>query len=241
MTVSATRYKRVMLKLSGEVLKGTQDHGIDFSVVENLVFELKKVIDLGIELILVIGGGNIFRGINTTDGGCVDRVTGDYMGMLATVINGLALQKALVHEGVDAKVVSAIEMNKVVKYFDVDKVQQYLTQKKVVICVAGTGNPFFSTDTAAVLRASEVNADVVMKATKVDGVYSADPLKYPDAQFYPELTYARVLEEQLNVMDLTAISLCMQNNIPILVFNINRKENIKNAVLGETIGTVIRG
>ncbi|MCB1194805.1 UMP kinase [bacterium] len=235
------RYKRVMLKLSGEALKGNHDYGIDFSVVRNLVFEIKKAVELGVELALVIGGGNIFRGINTANNIGIDRITGDNMGMLATVINGLALQKSLESSGIKSKVVSAIEMNKVTEFFDVEKVEKYFSEKSVVIFVAGTGNPFFSTDTAAALRASEIKADVIMKATKVDGVYSADPIKFPNAVFYPELNYERALNEKLNVMDLTAISLCMENKIPILVFNMNKEDNIKKAVSGETVGTVIRG
>lgn len=230
-----------MLKLSGEALKGNHDYGIDFSVVRNLVFEIKKAVELGVELALVIGGGNIFRGINTANNIGIDRITGDNMGMLATVINGLALQKSLESSGIKSKVVSAIEMNKVTEFFDVEKVEKYFSEKSVVIFVAGTGNPFFSTDTAAALRASEIKADVIMKATKVDGVYSADPIKFPNAVFYPELNYERALNEKLNVMDLTAISLCMENKIPILVFNMNKEDNIKKAVSGETVGTVIRG
>ncbi len=238
---STVAYKRVLLKLSGEALKGKQHSGIDVETADRLVSEIKEVVELGVELALVIGGGNIFRGINTSKMGSLDRVTGDYMGMLATVINGLALQNMLEHKGVSARVQSALDMTKVTESYAYGKTQKYLKSKKVVIFVAGTGNPFFSTDTAAALRATEIGADVLMKATKVSGVYSDDPVKNPNAEFYPELTYADVLSKRLKVMDSTAISLSMDNEIPILVFDIAEKDSIKRAVLGQRVGTIIRG
>lgn len=234
-------YKRVLLKLSGEALKGTQEYGIDLRVIEKLGDQIKSLVDLGVELSLVVGGGNIFRGINVYDKGGLDRVTGDYMGMLATVINGLALQSVLENKGIQVRLQTALEMGRLVEPFVLRKTQKYLNTDKVVIFVAGTGNPYFSTDTAAALRASEINADVIMKATKVDGVYSADPMKDKNAEFFDELPYEEVLHRQLKVMDSTAISLCMDNNIPILVFNINKEDNIRNAVLGKKVGTIIRG
>lgn len=238
---STVAYKRVLLKLSGEALKGKQHSGIDVETADRLVSQIKEVVELGVELALVIGGGNIFRGINASKTGSLDRVTGDHMGMLATVINGLALQNMLENKGVSARVQSALDMTKVTESYVYRKTQKYLKSKKVVIFVAGTGNPFFSTDTAAALRASEIGADVLMKATKVSGVYSDDPVKNPDAEFYPELTYADVLSKRLKVMDSTAISLSMDNEIPILVFDIAEKDSIKRAVLGQRVGTIIRG
>ncbi|RJP57077.1 MAG: UMP kinase [Candidatus Auribacter fodinae] len=234
-------FKRVLLKLSGEVLKGSQSAGIDVSIIEKLAVQIKEVNDLGVELALVVGGGNIFRGISVSGNSAINRVTGDYMGMLATAINGLALQNVLEHFGVPARVLTALEMGQLVEPFILRKTLDYLASKKVVIFVAGTGNPFFSTDTAAALRASEIGADVIFKATKVDGVYSADPAKDSKAVLYKELTYSEVLNKQLKVMDSTAISLCMDNRIPIAVFNINKEHNIKNAVLGKDVGTIIRG
>lgn len=240
-TKKSVSFKRVLLKLSGEALKGNQPYGIDLNVVENLAQQIKQVVELGVELALVVGGGNIFRGINVANVSSLDRVTGDYMGMLATVINGLALQNVLEHNGVSARVQAALEMGKLVEPFVLRKTQKYLETKNVVIFVAGTGNPYFSTDTAAALRASEIEADVIFKATKVDGVYSDDPQKNADAVFFSELTYDEVLRRKLKVMDATAISLCMDNRIPIMVFNIGVENNIEKAVLGHTVGTIIRG
>ncbi len=240
-STSCVAYKRVLLKLSGEALKGKQDSGIDVETADRLVSQIKDVVDLGVELALVVGGGNIFRGIDASKTGSLDRVTGDHMGMLATVINGLALQNMLENKGVPARVQSALDMTKVTESYVYRKTRKYLAKRKVVIFVAGTGNPFFSTDTAAALRASEIGADVLMKATKVSGVYSDDPVTNPDAEFYPELTYSDVLSKRLRVMDSTAISLSMDNKIPILVFNIAESDSIKKAVLGEQVGTIIRG
>ncbi|MDX9703543.1 MAG: UMP kinase [Candidatus Auribacterota bacterium] len=235
------KYKRVVLKLSGEALKGSQPYGIDLNVVESLARQIRKVVQLGVQLALVVGGGNIFRGINVADASSLDRVTGDYMGMLATVINGLALQNVLEHNGVEARVQAALEMGKLVEPFVLRKTQKYLEAKNVVIFVAGTGNPYFSTDTAAALRASEIEADIIFKATKVDGVYSDDPKKNKDAEFYSQLTYEEVLRKRLKVMDATAVSLCMDNAIPIMVFNMGVENNIEKAILGHSVGTLIRG
>lgn len=234
-------FKRVLLKLSGEALKGDMPYGIDLKILEKLAVQIKEVVDLGVELSIVVGGGNIFRGISVDEKSGIDRITGDYMGMLATVINGLALQNILERHGVPARVQAALEMGRLVEPFVLSKTLGYLKTKQVVIFVAGTGNPFFSTDTAAALRASEIHADILMKATKVDGVYSADPEKSSDAQFFSELTYAEVLSRRLKVMDTTAISLCMDNKLPILVFNMKDENNIKNAVSGKKIGSLIRG
>jgi len=234
-------YKRVLLKLSGEALKGDQDYGINTKVIEKLALQLKKVVALGAELALVVGGGNIFRGINVKESSSLDRVTGDYMGMMATVINGLALQNVLEHNGIPARIQAALEMGKLVEPFVLGKTRKYLDKGKVVIFVAGTGNPYFSTDTAAALRASEIGADIILKATKVQGVYSDDPVTNKDAVFYPELSYAEVLEKRLKVMDSTAISLCMDNKIPIMVFNMFNGDNIQNAICGNNVGTIIRG
>ncbi|MCD6460767.1 UMP kinase [bacterium] len=234
-------YRRVLLKLSGEALKGEQEYGINTKVIEKLALQLKKVVSLGTQLALVVGGGNIFRGINVEQSSSLDRVTGDYMGMMATVINGLALQNVLEHNGVPARIQAALEMGELVQPFVLAKTRKYLNKGKVVIFVAGTGNPYFSTDTAAALRASEINADIILKATKVKGVYSDDPVKNKNAVFYPELTYPEVLEKRLRVMDSTAVSLCMDNKIPIMVFNMFNDENIKNAICGKNIGTIIRG
>lgn len=234
-------YNRIILKLSGESLKGEGSDGIDLKIINKLISQLKLMINAGVEIGLVIGGGNIFRGVSGTQDGAIDRVTGDYMGMLATVINGLALQDIFNKNGIQARIQSAIDMGRVAEPFKLAKTMKYLREKKVVIFAAGTGNPFFSTDTAAALRASEIKADAIFKATKVEGVYSADPHKDPKAEFFSELTYQQVLARQLKVMDATAISICMENKIPILVFNMNQKDNIINAIMGKKIGTIIRG
>lgn len=234
-------YRRVLLKLSGEVFKGSHDSGIDLRVVEKLAEQIKTLNELGVELALVVGGGNIFRGISVSETSTINRVTGDYMGMLATAINGLALQNVLEHFGVETRVQTALEMGNLVDSFVLRKTIDYLESNKVVIFVAGTGNPYFSTDTAAALRASEIEADIIFKATKVDGVYSSDPVKDPSAVLYKTLSYEEVLSKQLKVMDSTAISLCMENKIPIMVFNSNKENNIRDAVLGNDVGTIIRG
>jgi uridylate kinase len=236
----ATRYRRVLLKISGEALAGASGYGIDPAVLAAFATELKDVHELGCELALVIGGGNIYRGLAASAQG-VDRATGDYMGMLATVINALALQDALEKLSVPTRVLSAIEMQQVAEPYIRRRATRHLEKGRVVIFAAGTGNPFFTTDTAASLRAMEIGAEVIFKATRVDGVFDADPLKHPGATRFEQLTYIDVLSRQLQVMDATAISLCMDNALPILVFNMMRRGNIKKAVTGARIGTLVHG
>ncbi len=231
-------YQRVLLKLSGEALMGEREYGIDETTIRSFAEEISDVHDLGIEIAIVIGAGNIFRGVPAASSG-MDRVTADYMGMLATVINGLALQDALEQLGVYTRVLSAISMQEVAEPYIRRRAVRHLEKGRVIIFVAGTGNPYFTTDTAASLRAMEIQADIIIKATKVDGVYDRDPLKYDDAVKYDELTYLHVLQKGLKVMDATAISLCMDNHLPILVFSLTKKGNIKKAVCGESIGTFV--
>ncbi|MEA2108529.1 MAG: UMP kinase [Pseudomonadota bacterium] len=231
-------YQRVLLKLSGEALMGERTYGIDEATIRSFAEEIRDVHDLGIEIAIVIGAGNIFRGVPAASSG-MDRVAADYMGMLATVINGLALQDALEQLGVYTRVLSAISMQEVAEPYIRRRAVRHLEKGRVVIFVAGTGNPYFTTDTAASLRAMEIQADIIIKATKVDGVYDRDPLKYDDAVKYDELTYLHVLQKGLKVMDATAISLCMDNHLPILVFSLTKKGNIKKAVCGESIGTFV--
>ena len=231
-------YQRVLLKLSGEALMGEREYGIDETTIRSFAEEIRDVHDLGIEIAIVIGAGNIFRGVPAASSG-MDRVTADYMGMLATVINGLALQDALEQLGVYTRVLSAISMQEVAEPYIRRRAVRHLEKGRVIIFVAGTGNPYFTTDTAASLRAMEIQADIIIKATKVDGVYDRDPLKYDDAVKYDELTYLHVLQKGLKVMDATAISLCMDNHLPILVFSLTKKGNIKKAVCGEAIGTFV--
>ena len=234
-----TKYKRVVLKLSGEVLRGGKSGDpIDGATLAEVCGQVKEVHDLGVEVCVVIGGGNIFRGLTGEKRG-VDRTTGDYMGMLATVINGLALMDCLEKLGVNTRVQSAIPMNQIAEPFILRRAIRHLEKGRVVIFVAGTGNPYFSTDTAAALRALEIGAEVILKATKVDGVYSADPAKHPDAVRFRELAYIDVLNRELKVMDSTAISLCMDNAMPLIVFNLLEPGNIRKAVLGESIGTIV--
>jgi uridylate kinase len=234
------QYKRILLKLSGEVLTGGGGFGIDPAVIQKIAQEIKEVRSLGVEVAIVIGGGNIFRGMAASAKG-MDRASADYMGMLATVINGLALQDALEKIGVQTRVQTAIEMREVAEPYIRRRAIRHLEKGRVVIFAGGTGNPYFTTDTTASLRAMEIGADVILKATKVDGVYDADPLHHKHAHKYNELTYLDVLKKQLKVMDATAISLCMDHQIPIIVFNLKRKGNVKRVVLGETIGTKVRG
>ena len=234
------RYKRVVLKLSGEVLRGGKSGDpIDAATLEKIGGQIKEIHDLGVETCIVIGGGNIFRGLNGSQRG-VDRTTGDYMGMLATVINGLALMDGLEKMGVRTRVQSAIPMNQIAEPFILRRAVRHLEKGRVVIFVAGTGNPYFSTDTTAALRASEMHADIILKATKVDGVYDKDPKKYPDAVKYDQITFIDALKQRLNVMDSTAFSLCLDNNVPILVFDLGTEHAIRKAVLGEKIGTLVR-
>ncbi|MGM8314193.1 UMP kinase [Clostridium perfringens] len=230
------KYKRVMLKLSGEALAGENGFGIDFNIAMNIAKAVKELVDMGIEVGAVVGGGNIWRG---RSGEGMDRTTADYMGMLATSINALALQDSLESLGVDTRVQTAIEMKEIAEPYIRRRAMRHLEKGRVVIFGAGTGNPYFSTDTAAALRAAEIEADVILLAKKVDGVYDKDPHKYDDAKKYDELSYIEVLEQGLQVMDSTATSLCMDNNIPILVFALDNPENIKRFVLGENIGTIV--
>jgi uridylate kinase len=234
------QYKRVLLKLSGEALMGNQGFGIDPHVLQDIAQEIQEIHALGAEVATVIGGGNIFRGTTATKYG-VDRVTADYMGMLATVMNGLALQGALEKEGVMTRLQTAIEMHQVAEPYIRRRAIRHLEKGRVVIFAGGNGNPFFTTDTTASLRAVEIGADVILKATKVDGVYNADPLLDKDAVMLPRLTYLDVLQQGLKVMDSTAITLCMDNQMPIIVFNLTVKGNIKRVLIGEQLGTVVQG
>ena len=230
-------YKRVLLKLSGEVLAGEKKTGIDAKVVGNLCDAIKEVSNLGIQVAVVVGGGNFWRG---RYGHEMERTTADYMGMLATAMNGLALQDALEARGVYTRVQTAIEMREIAEPYIKRKAEKHLNKGRVVIFACGTGHPFFSTDTAAALRAAEIKADIILKATNVDYVYTKDPRKYDDYEIIKETSHLSVIKEKLRVMDLTAISLCMDNNIPIRVFNLNKLDNLKKALLGEDIGTIIK-
>ena len=232
-------YRRVLLKLSGEALMSDQAFGIDPVVADQVASELAEIQMLGVETAVIIGGGNIFRGL-AASARVMDRATADYMGMLATVLNGLALQDALEKRWVDTRVQSAIEMREVAEPFIRRRAIRHLEKGRVVIFVGGTGNPYFSTDTAAALRAIEIGAEVVFKATKVDGVYTADPLKDATAQKFEELSYIEVLSQKLKVMDSTAISLCMDNRFPIVVFNLHEQGRLKGLVLGERVGTIVK-
>lgn len=234
-------YKRVVLKLSGEALAGQQGYGIDSEMINSIASQVKEVVDLKVEVAIVVGGGNIWRGIAGSAKG-IDRATADYMGMLATVMNSLALQDALETIGVPTRVQSSISMQQVAEPYIRRRAMRHLEKGRVVIFAAGTGNPYFSTDTTAALRAAEIEAEVILMAkNKVDGVYNADPFKDPDAVKYETLTYLDVLNQNLGVMDATASSLCMDNNIPLIVFSITEKGNIKRVVLGEKIGTIVKG
>lgn len=233
-------YKRILLKLSGEALVGEEEYGISRSVIQKVAQEVKEIKELGVEVAIVIGGGNIYRGVAASAQG-MDRATADYMGMLATVINGLALQDALEKTGVFTRVMSAIEMPQVAEPYIRRRAVRHLEKGRVVIFAGGTGNPFFTTDTAAALRAVEIKAQVILKGTKVDGVYDADPLVHEGAKKFKELSYIEVLKRGLKIMDATAISLCMDNNLPVIVFNLTKKGNIKGVILGKKIGTLIRG
>ena len=233
-------YKRVLLKLSGEALGGDQGYGIDPNTITAIAREVKRVVELGVELSLVIGGGNIFRGLAASSKG-MDRASADYMGMLATMINSLALQDALEKVGVDTRVQSAIAMAEVAEPYIRRRAVRHLEKGRVVIFGAGTGNPYFTTDTAASLRAMEIGADVILKGTKVDGVYSADPQKDPSATKYESLTYLEVLRKGLQVMDATAISLCMDNSLPIIVFDVTTDGNVVRVICGDRIGTLVKG
>ena len=234
-------YRRILLKLSGEALMGRQAYGIDDGILAALSEEVRDVGSLGVQIALVVGGGNIFRGIQTSREYGIDRASADYMGMLATVINSLALQVRLERDGVMTRVLSAIEMRSIAEPYIRRRALRHLEKGRVVIFAAGTGNPYFTTDTAAALRAMEINAEAILKATRVDGVYDKDPLVHKKARKFKELTYIDVLQRNLKVMDATAISLCMDNNLPIIVFDLAKRGNIRRVVLGEKIGTVVRG
>lgn len=234
----APHYKRILLKLSGEALMGDAPYGIDPAVATRIAQDIAEIQSLGVQTAVVIGGGNIFRGLAASARG-MDRTTGDHMGMLATVINALALQDALEHNGVATRVLSAIEMRAVAEPFIRRRAVRHLEKGRVVVFAAGTGNPYFTTDTAAALRAMEMKAEVILKGTKVDGIYTADPVKNPDATRYDSISYLQVLQERLQVMDATAISLCMDNKLPILVFNLKTPGNIRRVVMGEAVGTIV--
>lgn len=232
------QYRRILLKLSGEALMGEGDYGIDPEVITRIAGEVKTITDLGIQLGLVIGGGNIFRGAGLAASG-MDRVTGDHMGMLATVINSLAMQEAVEKQGLQARVMSAVKINQMCEDYIRRRAVRHLEKGRVVIFAGGTGNPFFTTDSAASLRAVEINADILIKATKVDGIYSDDPVKNPDAQRFDRISYDEVLERKLGVMDATAIVLCRDNNMPLRVLNINQPGALLKLVKGESVGTLV--
>jgi len=232
------KYNRVLLKLSGEALGGSRDYGIDLEVVETIAAQVKRVHQMGVQVALVVGGGNIFRGLAATERG-FDRATGDYMGMLATVINALALQDALERTGIPARTMTAIQMPQVAEPYIRRRAVRHLEKGRVVILAAGTGNPYFTTDTTAALRAVEIEADVILKATKVDGIYTADPKRDPTATKFERLGYLEVLNRGIEVMDNTALTLCMDNDVPIVVFNLLTPGNIERVVLGEEIGTLV--
>lgn len=234
------KYKRILLKLSGEILAGDKGGGIDPEIINQLVAQVREVHEMGIQVGIVIGGGNIFRGVQAGSQG-LDRVTGDYMGMLATAINALALQDRLESVGVDTRVASAIEMREISEPYIRRRATRHLEKGRVVIFACGTGNPFFTTDTAASLRAMEIGADVVLKGTKVDAVYDSDPVKNPNAKPYRTITFMDVLQQGLKVMDAAAISLCMDNRLPIIVFNVGVEGNLRRIVSGEPVGTLVEG
>ncbi len=233
------KYSRILLKLSGEALMGSLDYGISTDTLKKISSEIKEVHDLGVDVVAVIGGGNIFRGVKGASMG-MDRASADYMGMLATVINGLALQDALEKIGIQTRVLSAIEMREIAEPYIRRRALRHLEKGRVVIFVAGTGNPYFTTDTAASLRAMEIDADVILKATKVDGIYDKDPVIYPDAKRIYDISYIEVLDKGLRVMDSTAISLCMENKMPIIVFNTKQEGALKDIVMGNKVGTLVK-
>ncbi|GCD80447.1 UMP kinase [Schleiferia thermophila] len=232
------KYKRVLLKLSGEALMGTQNYGIDSKRLKEYANEIKDVVEQGLQLAIVIGGGNIFRGVSGAAAG-MDRVQADHMGMLATVINALALQSALENEGIYTRCMSAIEMNKIAEPFIRRRAIRHLEKGRVVIFAGGTGNPYFTTDTAATLRAIEIDADAILKGTRVDGIYTADPEKDATATRFESLSFKEVYEKGLNVMDMTAFTLSQENNLPIIVFDMNKPGNLKKVILGENVGTIV--
>ncbi|HEY4613774.1 MAG TPA: UMP kinase [Bacteroidota bacterium] len=230
------KYKRILLKLSGEALMGNLEYGIDSEVLKIFAEDIKLVQELGVEVGIVIGGGNIYRGVEASSDG-IDKVTGDHMGMLATVINAMALQSALEHKGLKTRCLSAINMEKIAEPFIRRRAIRHLEKRRIVIFAAGTGNPYFTTDTAAALRAIEIEAGAILKGTRVDGIYDSDPEKNASAVHYPEISYSDVLKKNLRVMDLTAITLCKENKLPIIIFNMNKPGNLKRLVLGEQVGS----
>jgi len=234
----AEQYKRVLLKLSGESLMGDKSFGISPERLKHYAKEIEKLVQLGVETAIVIGGGNIFRGLQASDSG-IERVQGDYMGMLATVINGMALQSALETQGVYSRLVSAIDMREVAEPYIRRRAIRHVEKGRVVIFSAGTGSPYFTTDSAAALRANEINADVILKGTRVDGIYTADPEKDPSATKYEEISFSEVISKNLRVMDMTAFTMCQENNIPIVVFDINVENNLVRAAKGEKLGTLV--
>jgi uridylate kinase len=238
--MGALKYQRILLKLSGESLMGSQKFGITAEMLQHYALQIKQLRDIGVEVAVVIGGGNIFRGIQS-DGTGIDSVTGDYMGMLATVINGLALQSALESIGVQTRVMTALKMENVAEPYIRRRAIRHLEKGRVVICAAGTGNPFFTTDSAAALRANEIGAHAILKGTRVDGIYTADPEKDPMAVKFDKLTFAKVISLGLEVMDMTAFTLCQENNMPIIVFDINGPRNLPDIVSGKQIGTLVEG
>src|SRR5881296_1720136 len=236
--MSRPAYKRILLKISGEVLAGEQSFGIDSRMIDYIASEIAEVAAMGVEVAVVIGGGNIFRGLDAADGG-MERASADYMGMLATMLNALALQNALEKQDVVTRVQSAIEMRQLAEGYIRRRAIRHLEKKRVVIFAGGTGNPYFSTDTAAALRAMEIGAQVIMKGTKVDGIYEADPVTHPQAKMFAELPFLSILNKNLKVMDSTAITLCMDNNLPLIVFNLKGRGNLKRLVQGDKIGTLV--
>lgn len=238
--MTTAKYRRVLLKISGEILAGDQGYGIQPAVLEGIAEEIATVVALDVEIALVIGGGNIFRGIAASASG-MERASADYMGMLATVLNALALQNVLERRNITTRVQSAIEMRQLAEGYIRRRAIRHLEKKRVVIFAAGTGNPYFSTDTAAVLRAMEIGAEVILKGTKVNGIYDADPITHPTATMFAELPFLSIINKNLKVMDSTAITLCMDNNLPLVVFNLKEKGNLKRAVQGEKIGTLVSG
>jgi len=236
--VSLAQYKRILLKLSGEALMGEQSFGISLNMMQYVADEIRSVFDLGVQIAIVVGGGNIFRGIAASSQG-MDRASADHMGMLATVINSVALQDALERRGIQTRVQTAISMHEIAEPYILRRAVRHLEKGRVVIFAAGTGSPYFTTDTAAVLRAQEIHAEILLKATKVDGVYDSDPMLNKDAEFVKKVTYMKALEKQLKVMDMTAISLAMDNHLPLVIFNLHNKGNVKKIVCGEDVGSRI--
>lgn len=236
--MNAPKYKRILLKLSGEALLGDQSFGIDPDMLQYVAREIKQAFDLGVEIAIVVGGGNIFRGVKASSFG-MERTSADHMGMLATVLNSLALQDALEKRGMQTRVQTAISMHQVAEPYILRRAVRHLEKGRIVIFAAGTGNPYFTTDTAAVLRAQEIQAQILLKATKVDGLYEADPVQHPDARFIDTISYMQVLEKQLRAMDMTAISLAMDNDLPLAIFNLKQPDNIHKVICGQRVGTLI--